>query len=418
MTSQSLRRFIRKYPVLRSILQRVYRSGQYLGARLLSRLRHDDLFLIAVQPARIQMTVKQSDPTLTGNAVWHVGSVAGGDWDLGGVPVAMHGHVAEILRAFVQHKQPLASIPQYQANVSRIEQGELIDSCTTAAEYEARWQRIASLYESIKKGGYKTQVELGSDNPLDEIRVQIGRRGEILFEEGLHRLAIAQLLELPSVPVLVTRRHRDWAALREAVLRIILQRGFIHQPFDHPDLDSLPQQYGNELAESAMYGHERWHFIEQSLPRDAGTVLDIGAYFGYFDQRLEPLGFDCYAVEPDRENLAVLHLYRTMQGRTFTVWPHSIFRIERYDFDVVLALNIFHHLVRTRDDHDQLVQFLQKLNCQALYFEPDDNAGIEAYRQFSEAEFVDFILTHTGLQKAQYLGRAKEGRGLYLLTRK
>ena len=91
---------------------------------------------------------------------------------------------------------------------------------------------------------------------------------------------------LPAVPVLVTRRHADWAALRRAVLRIVLQRGFIHQPFDHPDLDNLGKIYGNELAEGSMYAQDRWDFISQSLPVATGTVLDIGAYFGYFDHRL------------------------------------------------------------------------------------------------------------------------------------
>ncbi len=416
MDGQSFRRFIRKYPALRGVLQRAYRSGQYTGARLLSKIRNNDLFLIDVDPKSIQMTVHLSDPTLTGNAVWHVGSVAGGDWDLGGVPVAEHGHVAEILRAHVMEKRSLTSIPQYRSHLRRIERGELIDSCTSTTEYEVRWQQIAALYKTIKEEGYKSQVELATDNPLDEIRVQVGRRGDFLFEEGLHRLVIAQLLDISSVPVLVTKRHADWAALRDAVLRIVLQRGFIHQPFSHPDLDSLPQHYGNELAEKAMYGHKRWYYIEQNLPVDTGSVLDIGAYFGYFDHRLEQLGFDCYAVEPDRENLAVLKRYRTMEKRTFTVWPNSIFEIGRHDFDVVLALNIFHHLVRTEVEYEQLVEFLQKLSCRALFFEPDVNAGIEAYRNFTEPEFVDFVMTHVGLQKAQYLGLAKEGRGLYLLT--
>ncbi len=417
MSKNSFRQFVRRYPALRGFLRRVYRSGQYAGARVLSKLRQDDLFLIYVKPSRIQMTVNQNDATLTGNAVWHVGSVADGDWDLGGAAVSEHGHVAAILKAHVVEKRPLSTIPHYQSNLQRIEQGELIDSCTTPDEYEARWHQIAGLYAVIRDQGYKTQTELDSDNPLDEIRVQIGRSGEFLFEEGLHRLTIAHLLNLPAVPVLVTRRHKNWAVLREAVLRIVLQRGFIHQPFDHPDLDALPMHYGNKLAEMSMYGHERWQFIQRSLPIESGSVLDIGAYFGYFDHRFERLRFDCYAVEPDRENLAVLNLYRTMHGCDFTVWPRSIFEIKRQNFDVVLALNIFHHLVRTRADYDRLAAFLQNLDCQVLYFEPDDNAGIDAYRHFSEAEFVTFVQANTDLKQVRYLGQASEGRGVYLLTK-
>lgn len=416
MRQYRFRRFLRRYPALRGFIQRSYRSGQYAGARIMSKLRSDDLYLLNVDPSRIQMTVNKEDGTLTGNTLRHVGTVAGGDWDLGGVPVSEHGGVAAILRSYVVEQRPLSTIPEYDSNLKRIEQGKLIDSCTTREEYESRWREIAGLYAAIRDFGFKTQIELGSANPLDEIRVQIGRSGEFLFEEGLHRLVIAQALNISDVPVLVTRRHSDWAALREAVLRIVLQRGFIHQPFDHPDLDTLPLHFGNQLAKKAMYGNERWEYIKQSLPVQTGTVLDIGAYFGYFDHRFEELGFTCFAVEPDRENLAVLNLYRSMQGRKFTVWPQSIFAVEKYEFDVVLALNIFHHLVRTQADYERLVIFLQELDCRALYFEPDDNVGINSFRHFSEHEFVNFIQTASGLNNVQYLGRAKEGRGLYLLS--
>jgi 2-polyprenyl-3-methyl-5-hydroxy-6-metoxy-1,4-benzoquinol methylase len=417
MPNKQLRQFIRRYPTLRSALRRIYRGYQYNTARLLGRLREDKLELTYVNPNRIEYTVNRNDPTLTGNPVWHIGSVDDGDWDLNGVPVQEHDHIYDILSGRLLHKKEFYKIPQFQANVQKIEQGLIIESCSTPAEYLERWQKIESLYENIQHSGYKTQLELSSNNPLDEIRVQIGRKGEFLFEEGLHRLVIAQQLNLPVVPVLITRRHADWAALRTAVMRIVAQRGFIHQPFDHPDLDNLAFHYGNELAGQALYGHDRWRLISRSLPIKSGTILDIGAYFGYFDHRLEDLGFECFAVEPDRENLTVLNLYRAMYGREFHVWAKSIFDIEQFEFDIVLALNIFHHLVRTELDYKRLVDFLSRLHCQALYLEPDSNAGINAYKQFSADEFVRLVQSHTGLEQSLFLGQAKEGRPLYLLTR-
>lgn len=415
MSNTQLRQILRRYPKLRGPLRKAFRSWQYNSARLLGKMRQDKLDLIEVDPKRIKQTVNHSDPSLTGNGVWHLGTVQAGDWDLDGVPVKEYDQVYQILAAHLQQRKPFAEIPEFQEKCAAIEQGQLVDSSTTPAEYLARWQNITALYEDIKKNGYKTQVELASDNPLDEIRVQIGRHGEILFEEGLHRLAIALNLGLPAVPVLITRRHSDWAALRTAVMKIVIQRGFIHQPFDHPDLDSLPLIYGNDLAEQAWYGHDRWQLISDSLPVTNGTVLDIGAYFGYFDHRLEGLGFDCIAVEPDPENLDVLNLYRTMNERKFTVWATSIFEIKRFEFDIVLALNIFHHLVRTKRDYTCLVDFLHHLRCRALYFEPDNNAGVKAYRQFNDNEFVEFVQEHTGLTESHFLGQTKEGRPLYLL---
>jgi SAM-dependent methyltransferase len=415
---------LRRYPRLRRAARRLYRMGQLLVARAALWLRGHPPALIDVDPQAIQTTVALDDPTLRGNATWHFGAVAGGDWDLGGAPVRAHGDVFAILAQHVRDGRPLAEIPEAQAHLRAIADGRIVDSCTTPAEYAARWDAIIALYHAIRRDGYRTQAALGSDNPLDEIRIQIGRRGELLFEEGLHRLAIAQLLELPSVPALVTRRHAAWAALRDAVLKIVLQRGFIHQPLDHPDLDSLPLLYGRDLHQQAFYGDARWPLIRDSLPVAQGTVLDIGAYFGYFDHRLEALGFTCYAVEPDPDNLAVLRRHCDMRGRAFTIWPCSLFDIERragidlarHAFDVVLALNIFHHLVRTQADHDQLVAFLQRLRCRALYLEPDANAGVDAYRRFSDAEFVAFVQRHTGLSQARLLGRAQEGRNVYLLS--
>ena len=72
--------------------------------------------------------------------------------------------------------------------------------------------------------------------------------------------------------------------------------------------------------------------------------------------------------------------------------------------------------MRDKNDFEQLAAFLRRLRCRALYFEPDDNAGIEAYRHFSDAQFVNFVQTNTGLRQTTYLGNAKEGRAVYLLS--
>ena len=385
--------------------------------RTLGSLRRDDLDLLYVNPQQIKMTINRSDLTLTGSGVWHIGRVAGGDWDLEGAPVSQRGGVFNILQQRFKAGLEYEAIPEFQANLAAIRSGQIIDSSASAAEYHARWLTLEQLYAAIRDEGYKTQAELQSDNPLDEIRVQIGRHGNILFEEGLHRLAIAQLLELTQVPALVTRRHTEWAQLRQSVLKIVLQRGFIHQLFDHPDLDSLPAKYGGDLAAKAQYGPERWEYIRASLPVESGSVLDIGAYFGYFDHRLEDVGFECFAVEPDPENLEVLRRYRGIQTRRFTVWDCSVFEIERFEYDVVLALNIFHHLVRDQENYRKLVFFLKRLRCRALYFEPDPNAGVQAYKQFSDEAFVRFVQTHTGLSQARCLGTAREGRPVFLLER-
>jgi len=72
---------------------------------------------------------------------------------------------------------------------------------------------LRRVYNSIKKIGYKSQEEIEKDvidRKQQEINVSIDRYGNYLFEfprGGTHRLAIAKLLKLSSVPVIIRRVH-------------------------------------------------------------------------------------------------------------------------------------------------------------------------------------------------------------------
>ena len=100
--------------------------------------------------------------------------------------------------------------PQFVENLNSIEQGETPDNCRSEKQYRSKWDRIEFLYHLICEEGYKSQQDLKTGFPFNEIRVQVGRLGDLLFEEGMHRLVICQLLDLKNIPVLVTRRHADW----------------------------------------------------------------------------------------------------------------------------------------------------------------------------------------------------------------
>lgn len=71
----------------------------------------------------------------------------------------------------------------------------------------------------IKNEGYRTQKDLYLNSGkkdsvwsaiLDEVAVDIGRNGELLFVDGRHRLLAAKLLNLNSIPVIVLVRHQQW----------------------------------------------------------------------------------------------------------------------------------------------------------------------------------------------------------------
>ncbi len=108
-----------------------------------------------------------------------------------------------------------------------------------------RLAAVDRLYEHIEEKGYRTQRELrdcAGDVPLYsrplpvpehyEVDVTIGREGELLFNfNGRHRLAIAKLLSLDSIPVRVFARHERWQEKRRRARR----RTGGGDIADHPD---------------------------------------------------------------------------------------------------------------------------------------------------------------------------------------
>ncbi|MHC4118268.1 MAG: hypothetical protein ACYSWO_12240 [Planctomycetota bacterium] len=168
--------------------------------------------LVGIDPLLVTHTVNRFDRTLKRNDMWHFGSVADGDWDLDGIPVQEYGHVYTILKKRTLLNLDYDEIPEFRENLERIKRGEKPDVCSSEQQYREKYIRFERLYETIKSSGYRTQRELKTGRPLNEIRIQVGRRGNLLFEEGMHRLCIAQLLKLDKIPVIITRCHAEWVA--------------------------------------------------------------------------------------------------------------------------------------------------------------------------------------------------------------
>lgn len=166
-----------------------------------------------------------------------IGAVRGGDWDrrLPDVPetdlsVEPDVQNAVFFQSFEQrfkNEKPWPETPLYRY----LERSERYDAATKIAEYDHLAEQLLS--------GYQTQCELlevkelGSngfyDVVCDEVCVDIGRTGELLFVDGRHRLALAQALELDLIPVIVAVRHKKWMEHRDSVYM-----GQVKE--DHPDL--------------------------------------------------------------------------------------------------------------------------------------------------------------------------------------
>jgi hypothetical protein len=178
-----------------------------------------------------------------------VGKVIDGDWDRNRTHIQTWP-IFGSLRQYLLEGVDLRSTAYY---VSEPDKGRRsLWHQITEANYEKEARRNWQLFEALKAHGYRSQRELGGPDPLDEIRVKIGRDGEFLWENSIHRFVIAKLLALPQITVLVTVRHRDWVELRKkltALPRTGSPAGT--GKYRHPDLVDIPfSPEGAELVKA------------------------------------------------------------------------------------------------------------------------------------------------------------------------
>ncbi|WGI17636.1 hypothetical protein [Methanonatronarchaeum sp. AMET-Sl] len=114
-------------------------------------------------------------------------------------------------------------------------------------------KEIDRLYHSIKKGGFKTQDELKKEGETpsihnhklsfkEEILINIGRDGKLIFDDGRNRVCIAKILGIKEIPVRVFVRHKKWQKLRNEIInsgsiKELSKRAKNH--LNHPDINEL-----------------------------------------------------------------------------------------------------------------------------------------------------------------------------------
>lgn len=404
----------RIYPNLPAIIKRafwkVYLVKVKTWARIYGIVSKDRTLkigkVVSVDPNKIVLSSRPSRHELSFR---NIGIIKSGDWDLTDRKFD-DSPLFAALRSHFLEGVPFSESELYRSIVHQTEKGIALWGCRTKAEYDARCESINELYYRIRDHGYKTQEELGESNLLHEINLKVGRQGELLFEEGEHRLAIAKLLGIKSVPVIITKRHSEWVRFRQEILDYARQNsGRVYHPLTHPDLTDIP----------SVHGEDRWNLIFQSLPLSSGTMLDIGAQWGYFCHKFEDIGFGCFAVENNPTELYFLNRLKLIENKKFEIIPKSIFDMRKKDYDVVLALNIFHHFLKTRRDYEKLTKLLRDLRMKFMYFEPclpGERQMTHAYAKYSEAEFINYILENSCLKTCELLGRDQDGRAILLLT--
>lgn len=411
-----------RFPFLKALIVRIWRVSIWALLRFKWKLKKvgrtysnkfDNDRIHWLDPERIQhCSLKEFNP------YQYKGEIIGGNWDQLEKKFEDLDVYIAIKEACINGKDWEDTV-FYQRVLADINNGKFLWGCRNKSELDRRCKSLESLYQNIKNRGYKSQSELLSEentyNPMkieDEITVNVGRKGDFLFNNGAHRLSIAKLLGIPKVPVRITVRHPQWRDFRKEILHHAEEHDKrIYSPITHPDLCDIP----------AFHSDERFRIIKKNLSVGKGCLLDIGANWGYFCHKFEEMGFDCYAVESDRENVYFLKKLKRAENRHFKIIPGSIFEyqdIENIHFDVVLALNIFHHFLKEKDSYLKFLDLLKNLEMKEMYFQPPlpNEPQMEgAYKNYLEEEFVEFILQVSMLNKAKLIGKDEDGRKIYKL---
>jgi len=308
-------------------------------------------------------------------------------------------------------------IDYYHQVLNQILNGSRKWGCNNKEELDEKLRKMESLYHQFKKNHYKLIKDfynLINDEKLkrwEDIIVAISEDGHFLFVNGEFSLSIAKLLEFPEIPIKVIARHKKWTKLKRGLL-YFARHGSLYQKLTHPDLQEI----------SFRYGEERFNIIRENLSISSGTLLDIGTNLGYFCHKFEDFGFDCYGVEANWYQFHFLKKLKKAENKKFKIINNSIFNYNKNQelvFDIVLALNVFHHFLKRKNTYLNLIKLLKRLKVKEFYFgayNPDECRKKKVYRRYDPEQFVNFLFKHSCLNKTQLLSKFENGRTLFKLT--
>lgn len=199
---------------------------------MLARVRFPNLLLpavIHVDPQRLEYVCSAPVKPSRGCALF-----LGGDWDLRATLIAdaeRENPKFVSCRELLIDALPPEQTSEYRHIVEAIGEHGSYRGCGTATEALAHMRARSEFYRRIKAGGYRSQPELGLSPYVGEIECAVDREGRLIkINAGNHRLAVARLLGLKSIPVHVATLHDSLRAQFEsgnALERIRRVRGYI-----------------------------------------------------------------------------------------------------------------------------------------------------------------------------------------------
>ncbi|MFX1363428.1 MAG: hypothetical protein ACFFCE_10440 [Promethearchaeota archaeon] len=328
--------------------------------------------------------------------------------------------IYQLLYERFKDNQKWEDIGHYHQVVNQILIGEKKWGCKNKKEFDEKLRKIESFYHHQKKNHnkfikndfiLKSEENLKNSPLWEDIIVVINEIGNLLFVSGDFSLSIVKLLDIQEIPIKVVARHKKWIHFKRGLL-YYARFGSLYQKLTHLDLQEIPFNYGED----------RFNIIKENLSISHGTLLDIGTNLGYFCHKFEELGFDCYGVESNWYQFHFLKKLKKAENKKFKIINDSIFNYgnnKMLVFDVVLALYIFHHFLKRKNTYLSLIKLLKRLKVKEFYFgayNPEEYRKAKVYCRYTPEQFVNFIIKHSCLNKAQLLTKFEDGRTLFKIT--
>lgn len=214
----------------------------YLAEKLYMRAKDYDIkrFEVSIDPFKYMWVDPDQIKRFTGREKrsdrtdWDMkGSVKSGEWDKG-LDDFESSDVFKSLRSRFEVGKSWEETEIYRKHVERLEKGSTTWGRVQVSNLEdlkSRCEELDELYESMKQEGYRKDKRYVR-RLRDDIRIDIGRNGDLLFFDGRHRLTIAKILGLEKIPVLVIVRHEEWM---KKVEEAYLSGDYL----DHPEFDEF-----------------------------------------------------------------------------------------------------------------------------------------------------------------------------------
>jgi len=179
---------------------------------------HDRVYYI--EPSNVNYLIWWPDLRECFNGNIPKKTIKGGDWDLRKVSFEETYRYKSLMKRF-EHGANWEDTEYYRYLEKNDKTSNPVDVLT---DYD-------DLFEDMRENGF---------NDKYPVKINIGRGGELIRHNGLHRLTIARILDIDQVPTRVNLRHREWQKARDTVARAKsiedLPNSIDSHLLNHPDL--------------------------------------------------------------------------------------------------------------------------------------------------------------------------------------